>query len=355
MNNLDSLEFARKLDSANILQNTRDYPEQIEKCWQDWKRITIPAHYANTRSVLILGMGGSAIGAALTANLAKTETNILIETCRDYDIPQWVDKNTLVIAVSFSGNTEETLEAFNQAVKKTEKLVTISTGGNLTTLGSQNRAVQYLIEYQSQPRAAIGFTLTSILAVLTKLRILAITDQHMENVALSLRQQLAKIDMEIPTFRNPAKLLAKKMFDRIPIIIGSGLFSDVAKRWKGHLNENAKTSSYFEELPEMNHNALVGLEFPKDLGKKVFYVILESKFGHPRNKLRQNIVKQILDQRRVSYESVAIETASDKLSEMYQMIQFGDFAAYYLALLNNVAPEPVKTIEFLKDKLSEKN
>jgi len=355
MISLDDINAARKLDTADILQNTRDYPEQVEKCWQDWKKINIPSHYANTKSVLILGMGGSAIGAALTANLSKYETNVPIETCRDYDIPHWVDKNTFVIAVSYSGNTEETLESFRQAITKTEKLVTISTGGALTTLGSQHRAVQYIVEYKSQPRAAIGFTLTSILAVLAKLRVLPVTDAHIEAVVNSLREELAKIDYEVPTFRNPAKILAKKLVDRIPIILGSGLFSDVAKRWKGHFNENAKTSSYFEEVPEMNHNALVGLEFPKELGKKVFYIILESKFGHPRNKLRQNIIKQILDQRRVSYESVAIDSATDKLSEMYQMILFGDFVAYYLAILNNIAPEPVKIIDFLKDKLSEKN
>jgi glucose/mannose-6-phosphate isomerase len=129
----------------------------------------------------------------------------------------------------------------------------------------------------------------------------------------------------------------------------------VARRWKQHLNENAKNQAYFEEIPEMNHNALVGLEFPEELGKKVFFIILESKYDLDRNKLRENIVGQILQQRKVSFENVSIDPTGSKLAEMYQMILFGDFVGFYLAILNNVNPEPVKIIEFLKDRLAKKD
>jgi glucose/mannose-6-phosphate isomerase len=330
-------------------------PAQIERCWSDWQKMTIPAHFATAKNVLILGMGGSGIGAALVASLSRYECPMVVEVSRDYNIPAWVDKNTLVIGVSYSGETEETLEAFRQAAKKTEKLITISTGGTIASLGSQHKALHYQIEYESQPRSAIGYSLTSLLAIFSKLRFLVIRNEDIIETVDVLNDLLSKIDVDVQFYRNPAKLLAQKISGKIAIILGSGLLSEVARRWKGHINENAKNQAYFEEIPEMNHNALVGLEMPNDLGKKVFFVILESQYNLERNKLRQNITGQILTQRKIPYESVMMEPAGGKIAEMFQMIFFGDFVAYYLAILNNIAPEPVKAISLLKEKLAEKN
>lgn len=356
MNNvLDNITLIRKLDEADILRKTEEMPEQIERCWSDWQKMTIPAHFATAKNVLILGMGGSGIGAALVASLSRYNCPMVVEVSRDYNIPAWVDKNTLVIGVSYSGETEETLEAFKQAAKKTEKLITISTGGTLASLGSQYKALHYEIEYESQPRSAIGFSLTSLLAVFAKLRFLEISSADIAETVELLNDLLKKIDVDIEFYRNPAKLLAQKMQGRVMVILGSGLLAEVARRWKGHINENAKNQAYFEEIPEMNHNALVGLEMPNDLNKKMFFVILESQYNLERNKLRQNITGQLLTQRKIPYESVIMEPAGGKIAEMYQMILFGDFVAYYLAILNNVAPEPVKAIGLLKEKLAERN
>jgi glucose/mannose-6-phosphate isomerase len=279
---------------------------------------------------------------------------MVVEVSRDYNIPAWVDKNTLVIGVSYSGNTEETLEGLRQAANKTEKLITISTGGKLASIGSQHRALHYQINYESQPRSAIGFSLTSLLAIFSKLRFFIIKDEEIFETIELLNGLKKKIDFDVLTYRNPAKILAQKIYGHIPIVLGSGLFADVARRWKGHFNENAKNQAYFEEIPEMNHNALVGLEFPDDLGKKIFFIILESKFNLNRNKQRQNIVSQILSQKKIPYESVSVDPAGNKIAEMFQIILYGDFVAYYLAILNNTAPEPVKIIDFLKEKLAEK-
>lgn len=356
MNNiLDNITLIRKLDEADILRKTQEMPAQIERCWSDWQKIAMPAHYATAKNVLILGMGGSGIGAALVASLARYECPFVVEVSRDYNIPAWVDKNTLVIGVSYSGETEETLEAFRQAAKKTEKLITISTGGTLASLGSQHKALCYQIEYESQPRSAIGFSLTSLLSIFAKLRFLQIRNEDIAETVELLSNLLKKIDYDIEFYRNPAKLLAQKIAGRVPIILGSGLLSEVARRWKGHINENAKNQAYFEEIPEMNHNALVGLEMPTELSKKMFFVILESKYNLERNKLRQNITGQILTQRKIPYESVMLEPSGGKIAEMFQMILFGDFVAYYLAILNNIAPEPVKAINLLKEKLAERN
>ena len=354
-NNLDNLAVMKKLDQSDILRKIQELPEQIERCWSDWQRIAIPAHFINAKNVLFLGMGGSGIPAALIASLARYNLPMVVEVSRDYHIPAWVDKNTLVIAISYSGETEETIEAFRQAATKTEKLITISTGGRLASLSSQNKALHYSFEYESQPRAAIGFSLTSLLAIFSKLRFLEIKNEDIAEVVELVRGLTKKIDAEVLQYRNPAKLLAQKIYGKIPVILGSGTLSEVARRWKGDFNENSKNQAYFEEIPEMNHNALVGLEFPEDLAKKVFFVLLESKYNFDRNRLRQNIVAQILEKRRINYETVVMEPSGSAIAELYQMIIYSGFVSYYLAILNNVDPEPVKIISFLKDRLAERN
>jgi len=350
--NLDNIQAMKKLDEENILGNIQDFPDQVEKCWDDWKNIALPTPYINAKSILILGMGGSAQGGGIVAQMA-TKSQIPVVILRDYDIPGWVDKNTLVIAVSYSGETEETINAFSQAVGKTEKLITISTGGRIYSIGSQKRALHYQIHYGSQPRAALGYGLTSILAIFKKLNIIEITDDDIKEAVLLLRALKQKIDVEVPERRNITKVLAQKLNGRFPIIYGAGIMTEVARRFKGQFNENSKTASYYETIPELNHNSLVGLEFPTDIRQKLFFIILQSKYDHARNKLRENITAQILEQKRIPYETLLVQPSGSEISEILQMIMLGDYISYYLAILNNIEPNPVEIIKFLKGKLAD--
>lgn len=352
MSNLDNIEFIKKLDADNILGNFQDFPEQVEECWESWKKIALPTHYINTKNILILGVGGSGIAAGLAATLTE-QSNTPVYVLRDYNIPGWVDKNTLVIGLSYSGNTEETVESFTQAIKKTDKLITISTGGKLASLGSQHRALHYQINYGAQPRAAIGYSLVSLLAIFNKLKFLEISDDDIKETVILMRGLIKRIDADVPTNRNIAKLMAQRTLGKIPVVLGSGTLAEVARRWKQDFNENAKSASYFEVIPEMNHNSLVGTEFPKDLGKYIFVIILQSNFDYPRNKLRASITAQILTRRRVLYETVMLQPAGNIYAEMFQMILLGDFVTYYLGILNNTNPSPVEIVNFLKDKLAE--
>ena len=353
MANLDNIQAMQNLDRENILGNYQDFPDQVEKCWSDWQKIALPTPYINAKSILILGMGGSAQGGGIVAGLAEKRSSIPIVMLRDYTLPGWVDKNTLVIAISYSGDTEEPIEALTQAVKLTEKIITISTGGKIYSIGSQNRALHYQIHYGSQPRAALGYSLTAVLAIFKKLNLIEISDDDIKEAVLLLRALQKKIDVSVPERRNMAKLLVQRISGKIPIIFGSGNLSEVARRFKGQFNENAKSASYFEIIPELNHNSLVGLEYPSDIKQKLFFLILQSKYGHSRNILRENITAQILEQRKLSYESIMVQPSGSEISEIMQMIMLGDFISYYLAILNNVQPNPVEIISVLKSKLAQ--
>lgn len=352
MNSLDNLDEIKNLDRENILKNIQEFPEQCEIAWEDLNKFPLPASYIQAKNVLLCGMGGSGIGGALVASLAS-KSSVSVTTWSDYDIPGFVNKDTLVIITSYSGNTEETVDSYKKAAAKTNKIVVISTGGKVGSLATNFKNPHYKINYGSQPRAALGYSLTVILAIFAKLKFIELTNDEFKEAILLLKALQKKIDIGISTYQNNAKILAQKLVDRIPIIYGSGILTEVARRFKGNFNENAKVCSYYEVIPEMNHNALVGLKYPKNLSSQIFVIILQSHFDHPRNQLRQKITGQILDKNKIKHEFIMLEPTPTPISEILQVIHFGDFVSYYLAILNNVEPNPVDIIGFLKDKLAE--
>jgi len=350
---LDTENLIKKLDPEGMLQSINDLPDQIESAWKDLQSLIIPAHYLKCNKVLILGMGGSAIGGELVSTLALNYSRAPIFVQRDYGLPSFVDSNTLVIAVSYSGNTEETLDAFEKAGEKSAKLITISTGGKIGVLSSKYRAPIFKINYGAQPRAALGYLFTALLYILNKLDLYALGENEISESVHVLRQYQKIIGLQSPTSQNPAKKLAQKLSDKIPLIMGAGPMSTVARRWKTQINENSKELAIYEVFPELCHNVIVGLDFPKKLSDKIFLISLDSEFDHPRNRLRQSIVQQIFRKKGIGFEVVNMEKPGSPLIEMLEMIMLGDYVSFYLAMINEIDPTPVEMIKFLKDKLAE--
>jgi len=352
MANIDSLEEIEKLDQDGYLKRIQEFPDQAERAWSDWKKIPLPASYIQAKNVLIAAMGGSAQGASIVDGLATT-ARIPVTIWRDYGVPAWLNKDTLMIACSYSGNTEETVDCFEKAAAKTDRLITISSGGQIESLSRKYKSVHYSINYDSPPRQSLGFQLTAILAIFDKLDLIEVDDSTFEEAILLVRGLQKKIDVNVRTANNPSKLLALKIINKIPIVYGAGIMSQVARRAKGHFNENSKSLSYFEILPEVHHNAMVGLEQPKELTSKIITIILQSKFNHPRNILRENITQQILQKKRISSESIMIQPAPTALAEILQMIHLLDYASYYLGILYNENPTSIAMVDLLKEKLAE--
>lgn len=353
MASIDNIEEIKRLDADNLLQNIQEFPDQVERCWAEWQDLALPARFIQAKSILICGMGGSAINGEIAASLAES-AKIPIISWRDYGLPGWVNKDTLVIISSYSGNTEEPLDALKRAASKTDKIISFSSGGELEVLSRKYKTFHYKINYGAQPRAAFGYLFMTIVAILKKLDLLEVSDEDVKEAIVLVRGLQKKIDANMPTGYNNAKLLAQKTEGFLPIIYGSGILAGVARRWKGDVNENAKAASYFEIIPELNHNALAGLQFPKDLQTKIFVIMLQSKFDRPRNRLRANITLQILQQRRIACDSMMFEPSPTPLAEILQAVHFGDYFSYYLAILNNVEPNPIEIIKFLREKLAEK-
>ena len=354
MNNLrlDSPEIYKQYDPEGMLNRIHEFPRLCEQAWQMAMNFDLPSDYTRVDKVVILGMGGSAIGADLVASLVVPEAKLPITVCRGYELPAFTNAKTLVIASSYSGNTEETLSSFEQALKTGAKKLVITTGGKLKAVAEKRNIPVFSFDYKAQPRAALPFSLMPILCFLQRLGFISDKSQDLTETVSVLEQLSPRINEDIPLSQNPAKQLASKLYNHLPVIYGGGIVSEVAHRWKTQLNENSKAWGFYEVFPELNHNAVVGYQFPKELASKIVVVLLQSSLLPQRIQLRYQVTCQLLEQAGVSYQVVNGNGVSP-LSQIMSLILFGDYVSYYLAMLHQIDPSPVKAINFLKEQLGQ--
>jgi glucose/mannose-6-phosphate isomerase len=351
MIDIDNLDLAR-LDPDDMLRRVRELPKQCSDAWQNAKSLKLPPDYARVSNIVILGMGGSAIGGDLARTLVQDTCPVPITVSREYDLPAYAGRNSLVIGCSYSGGTEETLSAFAQAAQRGCKLLAISTGGQIVADARSHGAPVLTYVYPSQPRGALGHSFVPLLSVLSQLGFIPDPWPDLQEAIAVMQSQLAALTPDVGKAANPAKKLALQFYDHLPIFYGAGILSEVARRWKCQVNENAKGWSFFDVQSELNHNSVVGFELPKDLLPHLLVVSLEAPADHPRIVIREQVIRDLLQKAGVASLVVRAQGKSF-LAQMLSTIQLGDFASYYLACLNNVDPTPVALIAYLKQRLTE--
>lgn len=350
---LDDVESIRKADPSNMYNRIFDLPEQMADALTLAKRWQIdPDDFSGIKNIVVIGMGGSAIGGDLTRTYLSSKLLVPFEVCRHYVLPEYVDDETLVIAVSYSGNTEETLAAVEDALTRKAMMVAISTGGLLGEICEVNQIPMATLPEGWQPRAAIGYTFIPLVMFLEKIGLAKDVAKELETVVDSLQKFRDGYIEDQPVEQNPTKKLAEKIHGRIPIIYsGPTLMDAVAVRFKGQLCENGKNLAFANHFAEFNHNELVGwsktIEPFKD---KLIVIMLRDAGDHPQIRKRMNIVKDIIQNLEVELVEVHSKGAV-RLERMFSLIQIGDFTSYYLAVLNEVDPTPVDVINDLKNAL----
>ena len=351
--NLNDPQAIRRLDADHMLERIRELPDQCTAAWEQSEELALPPDYGSVGDVTIVGMGGSAIGGALLRGLVADESDVPINVVRDYALPASVQgPNSLVIASSYSGNTEETLSCFEQAQARNARTLAITTGGKLADLAREAGDPVVQFEYDSQPRAAIGFSLTLLLGVTHQLGLVRDYTEDVAESAQVMEGWQQEIDIDIPQAQNPAKKLAERIHGSLPIVYGAGFLSAVANRWKTQFNENAKHWAFFEVLPELNHNAVVGLGIPDVIRDTSVVLMLRSDQEPKRIRERWDVTRELLSRERVTVEEIH-GRGEYPLTQMLSLIHFGDFVSFYVAMLNEVDPTPVDTIAFLKQRLAE--
>jgi glucose/mannose-6-phosphate isomerase len=350
MINLDDFEAFSSLDREDMLAQIDSLPEQLQQAWDLGLSQPLPS-WNGIRQVLISGMGGSAIGADLLSAYAEPFGKLPVLVYRDYGLPAWAKgPETLVIASSHSGNTEETLSTFEVAVNQGCRCLAVTTGGALAQAANQERVALWTFEHQGQPRAAVGFSFGLLMAALARLDLLPSPAEEIKSAVEAMRQQQSRLRAEIPVTSNPAKRLAGQLMDHWVTVIGSGCLAPVARRWKGQTSELAKAWAQFEFLPEADHNTLAGSQNPENLLTRCIVIFLRSASDHPRNRLRAELTQRSLMLEGIATDSVEAQ-GDTRLANVWTALHYGDYVAYYLAMLYDVDPTPVGALENFKAEM----
>lgn len=349
---LDTPEVYQEIDPQGARERIFDLAGQCRRAWDLVTGWTPPALPVPPRAVLIVGMGGSAIGGDLLRALAMPMATVPIIVHRDYGLPAYAGPHTLVLACSFSGNTEETLSAAREARQRGSPIVALTTGGELERLGYEWAASVLPFSYEgAQPRESLGYMLLLLLGILVRLDLLPDLTPEVERAMDTLRALQREVAPAEPQAQNQAKALARWLYGHLPLVCGAGLLAPVARRWKAQFNENSKAWAAFETLPEMDHNAVAGTFHPLGFGAAVRAIFLSSDDDHERNRRRQQVTCRILEQAGTACRTMTA-CGDSPLARLLSLVLLGDACSYYLAILYRTDPTPIPPILALKAALA---
>ncbi len=348
MNDFEQLKI--EFDKDDMCNAISSFPEQLEYMLEKFSKWTTRKSYTGLNHIIILGMGGSAIGGDLAKILISKKCRIPTFVNRNYTIPGWVNDKTLVIASSYSGNTEETLEAFSECKKRNALCIIISTGGELTNRGEEANCDIIKIPSGLQPRAALGYSVMAVLFALNKSGYITDTVINQINESLDALKAFSK-QLKQLNKRNKAQELAEQIYNTTPVLYGSaGFMSIIAMRFRGQLEENAKMISFHNDIPEMNHNEIEGWGGINKQSNRYSIIWITDERDHPQVMKRIDISRELLS-KNCSNQYILKTNGKNFIERVLKLIHFVDWVSLYTALLNSVDPTPVVQIQKLKKHL----
>ncbi|MBI2626503.1 MAG: bifunctional phosphoglucose/phosphomannose isomerase [Candidatus Nealsonbacteria bacterium] len=326
------------IDKSNMRKIILEFPKQFGVGLKAAKNIGTKGSFDK---VLVCGMGGSALPAdILNMWLEDQKMNLSLHIHRDYGLPYWADKKDLAVCISYSGNTEETLSAFEEARKKNLKILAIASGGKLAQLCRSHNIPIAIIPAGLQPRMALGFQFAALMKILANSGLIQSDLKDISDLENLLKPK---------TLENQGKKIAKNLKNKIPIVYASRKFQYLARIWKIKFNENSKTPAFYNYFPELNHNELVGFE---NNGSPTSIIILRDANDLPRIKKRMGLTASIMKERDINVNIDIIEIlGKNTINKIFSSILLADWASYYLALGYKVDPTPVKLNDEFKKRL----
>ncbi|MFP4117538.1 MAG: bifunctional phosphoglucose/phosphomannose isomerase [Candidatus Woesearchaeota archaeon] len=329
-------EKIKQVDKSSYITDLEAFPQHIMEGFKLPESIKVDKKSID--KIIVAGMGGSAMPGDILKAYMKYNSKTPIFVNRNYKLPAFADKNTLIFIVSYSGNTEETIECFREALRKGCQIVAVTSGGKIKELAALHKKPLVEVPKNKQPRAMVAYLFFSMLRMLVSYGMLRGVKKDVEALSEYLKTSM---------FKEKAEELAKNLLDKIPLIYASDDFYPVAMRFKTQINENAKIHAFWDTVPEMNHNEIVGYT---ELYGKYHMVIFGSDSDHQRIKKRFDICKKLVKSKGVTVTQMNF-AGNSLLKQMFTAIHMGDWTSYYMAVLKGVDPSPVEIIENLKKEL----
>lgn len=347
---LDNLKAIQKIDKNDMLSFCVDAPKHCERAAKQAKAFLFDC--PKPKSIIVAGMGGSAIGGELLKDWATDRIAVPIEVCRDYFLPAYADKKTLVFVVSYSGETEESLSVFLEAIKKKCMLVCISSGGTLHEFAEKLSVPHLRVPSGMAPRATLPYLFMPLPILLEKIGLVSNVDSEISDTIKALKRVSDANSPRKPLQDNFSKKLASNICGTIPVIYGFGFYRAAAQRFKTQFNENSKVPAKWEFFPEINHNEIVGWEGAQKLAECFSTIFIRDNDEPKMIRQRIETTKDLI--RKESVQTFEVNSVGkSRLAKMLSIICVGDFTSVYLAILRGIDPTPVKTINLLKKKVEQ--
>ncbi|XWN36234.1 MAG: bifunctional phosphoglucose/phosphomannose isomerase [Balneola sp.] len=345
-----SKELIHKVDSEDMWGLISGFPDHWKEVMKLTEEVKLNIDKSRIRNICFAGMGGSAIGADIIRAYSIQSCPYPVQVNRHYQIPNYVDDNTLFIACSFSGNTEETLAALSSALERGAQIIAVTSGGSLKKSAVENEFDYIQIPGGIPPRAALAYSFVPLFRIFKALGFLDEPDSVLIDTYNLLKDGASKFsDLD----DNDALALARELNESLPIIYSdASLMEPVNLRWRGQIEENSKMLVYGNLIPEMNHNEIVGWEHIAHLAGRLTVVILKDREDNPRVTKRMEIVKDLVMDQALSVIEIST-IGNSRLERMFSLVQLADWVSLYLALLNEIDPTPIAKIDILKSKLAE--
>jgi glucose/mannose-6-phosphate isomerase len=351
---LDDIDEMRRLDPGGVLNLVAGFSGQLQEALRISDSVRLPENLGGLENIVIVGLGSSGIGGDAIRELVSCEAEIPVTVVKDHRLPAFIDKKALVFVVSHSGNTEETLSAYEIACQRGAGLICVTSGGRLLEAARSHSVPAVVVPGGLPPRCALAYLATPILVSLGTLGYIEDRREVLREAAQLIEDLTRVVHVEAPASVNQAKRLALAIYGKVPLIYGSsGMTSVAALRWKTQINENSKAHAFWNVFPELTHNEVVGWSARPDISKGMHVVLLRDKQEDNKVKRRIEITKELMTE--ASGVSEVFSHGKTKEARLLSLIHIGDFLSLYLAFLYNQDPKPVKAIDYLKNRLADED
>lgn len=331
----------------DVLNTVNFLPDQLWEAWEESRKVVLPETYKNFKRVLVCGMGGSALGGRVVKAYAAGISSASIDVLTDYSLPAYADRQTLIIASSYSGNTEESVSVLSQAVERKLPIFVIAAGGKLVDMARLNRLPVYVLNPKynpsGQPRFAVGYSVGAIFGVLSKCSVLFETDSTVHAVVDFMKVERGEIERK-------AKEMAGAIHGNVPILVASEHLTGAVHVTKNQLNESAKCFSASFDIPELNHHLMEGLKNPREVTSKLMFVFFESLLYHERVQKRYQLTAEVVEKNGARVQTYKL-TGDNKLKQIFELIFLGSFAQMQLGGLYGEDPIAIPWVDYFKEEL----
>ncbi|MDD5131957.1 MAG: bifunctional phosphoglucose/phosphomannose isomerase [bacterium] len=348
---IDNVELIKKIDCHGMLAELEQFPKQLQEAHQLGAGLKLAAAYKKVNKILICGMGGSAIVGDLLQGYLKLESELPVIVNRDSHLPAFVDRQTLVFVVTYSGNTKETLHNFQSALAKKAKIIAVTSGGKMCQAAILNKIPYIKVKADGLPRASIGLLFFPVLNILQDLGLIADKKKDIRETLRVINRLGRQWGGNSGIRQNRAKILALSLLGKIPVLYGAtSLMDGISRRWKGMINENTKMFAAYNTFPEIAHNEIECWQSLGNLRKHFKVIVLQDRMAYPEDKKRLILGTHLIE-KYIGKTETAAPVGTSALARLFSMIYLGDLISVYLAFLYATDPSLMPNIDYIKKHL----